>query len=141
MEDGTFWLAVLAVAVAIQSIIWVGLAIGLFVAYRRASTALDQLQRQTVSPLVAHAHAALDKVEDSAARLRAAEDTVRHFVTDTGQKASRAASAARQAIWPLIGLGRGALAAYQALQHRRHSGLPAPSRPTGLSGVRERQMP
>ncbi|MCC7008427.1 MAG: hypothetical protein IT184_06390 [Acidobacteria bacterium] len=127
METTTFWLAVLAIAVAVQSLIWVGIGAGAFMAYRELTRVMTRVQHEAVEPLVAHAHTTLEKVEDATARIRAVDDKVRDVMAQTGQKASRLMSTARFAFWPVVGIGQSAIAAAQAFQHPRRSRLPAPN--------------
>ena len=117
----------MAIAVAIQTLVWIGVAVAAFMAYREVARTLDRLERDAVAPLVARAHTTLEKVEDATARIRAVDDKMHDLMSQTGRRAARVVLTARSALWPLVGIGRSAVAAIQAFNHPRRPGLAASS--------------
>jgi hypothetical protein len=101
-EMTNVWLAVMAIASVIQSLILLGAVYIAWRASRQAQQLVDRFERQQLDPLLGHVHGA------AVARARTIEDEVRHALRATSaQVTSR--------VWPAIALGRAARAAYATL--------------------------
>jgi hypothetical protein len=111
LENGLMWLAIIAIATSVQSIVFVVAGIVGWRAYRQTATAIDRFQRDQLEPLVVRAHGVLDNVDQAVARVRSADDDVRQVIARTTEKANRAAGTVRNVLRPAIGLGQGTWAA------------------------------
>jgi hypothetical protein len=129
----TVWLALIAVASLLQVALLFGTAIAGLVVYRRASLALDALQRQTLDPVVQRVTTVLEDVHDVAGRVRAADDQVRGAMSRTAGRMGKATWILGAKLWPVVGVARGLWAVVDALNDR-HSTRPTP--PRGPRAVR-----
>jgi hypothetical protein len=114
-EMTNVWLAMMAIASVIQSLILLGAVYIAWRASRQAQQLVDRFERQQLDPLLGHVHGAVTDVRAAVARARTIEDEVRHALRATSaQMTSR--------VWPAIALGRAARAAFATLTR------PAPAR-------------
>src|SRR4051812_22118780 len=98
----SMWLAVIAIATSVQALVMVAAAV---VAWRSAESAvakLDQFKRQEWAPIRERAERTLAGVEETLARVRSADDAVRHAAAETMDTARRAAALVKRQSWPLI---------------------------------------
>ena len=129
----TVWLAVIAVASLLQVTLLIGAAIAGWIAYRRATDALNTLHRQMLEPVVQRVTTALEDVHDVAGRVRAADDQLRAGLSKTANRAGQAAWLVGAKVWPVLGVARGVWAAVESLRHRQG---PQPAPPRGPRAVR-----
>ena len=64
LDTTNTWLAVLAVAVVVQTLLMIGGAVAGFIALRRSTAAVDRLEQQYLVPLTSRVHAVTDDVQD-----------------------------------------------------------------------------
>ena len=128
METNTPWLAIMAIAAAVQSLILVGVAIGGFRLYRLMTKSIERLEREALAPLVAQTQRAVDRFEGVVDRIEHADDQIRETITHTNERVAHAAATVRNRLWPILGVSRGAIAAFSALTAPRAS-RPRPSLP------------
>lgn len=145
--DGTAntWLAILALSTLVETIVIIGVLVVAVVTMRRVSDQIARLQRDHVEPLAARLHAVADDVHDGIGRLQSADDEIRRVVARSATGAADAVKAARDRIWPAIGVARGVAAAVSFLARRlprdlgvrERSRLPVVGRyPEGVRNVR-----
>ena len=124
------WLAILAIASAIQV---AALAVVALVVYRmsvKASATMDRVTEQ-IEPVKRRVNDVLDNVNQEVARLRRVGDRVEDSVSAVGHGVSAATSAVKHAVLPGWAVTRGVMAAVSALVGRdRRNG--AARRPTRL---------
>jgi hypothetical protein len=102
------WLAIMAIASVIQSMVLVGAVYLGWRASRQAERLVERFERQQLDPLLGHVHEAVTDVRAAVARARTIEDDAR--------RARRGVSArVSSRLWPAIALGRAARAAYATL--------------------------
>ena len=122
LETTNAWLAVLAIAVVVQTLLMVGGAIVAWRMYARTTQALaqavDQLEARHLTPLSARVNAVADDVQDVMARVRRADDAVRAQLDKLDTVAHVAGQAVGSRMWPVVGLSRAAAAAFRALSSR-----------------------
>lgn len=116
------WLAIIAIASAVQTLLFVGAAIGGLRLYRDVTKSLAALNARLV-PTIEGVDAAVEDLRDVMGRVRTADDQVRRAMTRTTQVAGHAAALLRSDLWPLVGLGRGVWAAVSAFKQRRTPSL------------------
>ena len=106
LQTTNTWLAILAVAGALQTLLLIATAVGLFQLYRRTASALQAFEQRHLAPISARAVLIMDDVQDVAARARHLDDAVRAKVhgLDTAARVARDVVADR--IWPLVGFAR-----------------------------------
>ena len=100
----TTWVAIIAVATGLQTLLLCGIALGAYLGYRRIAAQVEAIKSEYVAPLTARAHAAIENVEDMVGRVRRADEEVREAIHRTTERASRVAG---KILWPVIGLNRG----------------------------------
>jgi hypothetical protein len=135
METNTPWLAIMAIAAAVQSLILLGVAIGAFRLYRLTTTSIERLERETLAPLVTQTRRAVDRFERVVDRVEHADDQIRDTITQTSQRVAHATATVRNRLWPILGVSRGAIAAFSALT------APRLSRPWSASHPASRPKP
>jgi hypothetical protein len=99
LQTTNTWLAILAVAAALQTLLLIGAAIGLFVLYRRTRETLTALEQRHVTPMVARAQLIMDDLQDVTARARRVDDAVR-------SKLHGVEAVVRDRMWPVVGVAR-----------------------------------
>src|SRR5262245_47562625 len=104
----TTWVAIIAIATGLQTLLLLSAGLGVFLAYRRLTAQIDAIKQEYVAPLSARAHAAIDNVQELVDRVRRVDDQVRETLHRTTERASRVAG---KVLWPVIGLNRGIWAA------------------------------
>lgn len=113
------WLALIALASMIQTLVVVGLLVGAYRFYRRTEDRIDRIQREHVAPVAARAHAVLDKVEDVMDRLRSIDDRVERALARAGDRLGLVTAVARRKFWPVVGLVRGLRIGWATFTERR----------------------
>ena len=133
LHTTNIWLAVTAIAVALQTLfMFAAVIIGLRM-YRKIEGAVRDLETRYVAPAEARLMAMIDDVHDITARARRIDDTVRAKIADFGGAADVAKAAVVSRAWPLIGIVRALEAGVRALGRRTDDGSsrqrkPAPRR-------------
>lgn len=122
-ESGTItvWLAVIAIASALQVLMLIGAAVMLLVLKHRVTTALEQFEQRQLTPIVSRVNATIDDVQQVVRRVHAADDDIRHALSRATGTAGRAATAVATRFWPVVGIGRGLVAAAQLLRQPKGS--------------------
>ena len=124
LDTTNTWLAILTVAVVIQTLLMLGAAIAGFVAIRRTTETVERLEHQYLSPLTSKVHAVTDDVQEVITRVRRADDAVRAQIGRLDGLAHVAGHAIGARVWPVVGLSRAVLAAVRTLSSR--SSTPSP---------------
>lgn len=117
------WLAVIAIASLVQSLVIIGLAVALLRLYRRTESAIAELKRDYVEPMAARANRVIGDVEDALARFRAMDERVSGALHKTTDGLTAAADAARRRFWPIVGVVRGLRAIAGAIGDRRRQSV------------------
>jgi hypothetical protein len=103
LDTTNVWLAILAVAVSVQTLLLVGGAIALFRAYRTTADAIERIEQRHVAPLAARVATVADEIQDVTARVRHLDDAVRAKVRHLDDVAHVAGRAVAQRAWPIVG--------------------------------------
>ena len=131
------WLAVIAIASAIQVAALAVMAMVVYRLYAKSRDAIDDVQRQ-IEPVKRQVTDVLDKVSAEIARVRRAGDRVEDSVAAVSHGVSAASSAVKTAVLPGWAVTRGVMAAVSAFARPRPNGravVQTNGRP-GLEGVR-----
>ncbi len=89
-----------------------------------------EIRREQITPLVARAHLAIDEVHTVVARLRTYDDDIRRAVGQANDRVHQVSDLVRTGSSPLVGIIRGATAAFSVLVNGRND-----SRATGAGGT------
>ena len=114
LETTNTWLAVMAVAIVVQTLLLIGIAIAAWMAMSRATDAIRQIEERHLLPLGARVHAVADDVQEVITRVRRADDAVRSQLTRLDSAAHVAGHAIGTKVWPVVGLSRAVAAAFRA---------------------------
>ena len=106
LQTTNTWLAILAIAGALQSLLLLGTAFGLFRIYRRTATALEALEQRHLAPISARAALIMDDLQDATARVRNIDDAVRAKLHGLDAVARVAKDAVSERLWPVLGVAR-----------------------------------
>ncbi len=129
LQTTNIWLAVTAIAVALQTLfMFAAVIIGLRM-YRKIDGAVRDLETRYVAPTEARLMAMIDDVHDITARARRIDDTVRAKIADFGGAADVAKAAVVSRAWPIIGIVRAVDATLRALSRRADDGDRASASP------------
>ncbi len=125
LDTTNMWLAVLAIAAAIQTLMLLAGAIAVFLALRTVRSQIEQLEQRHIAPISNRVSAVVDDVRDMIARARQTEAAVRA----QAQRIEHAVHVGRQVllqrVWPVIGVGRAISAGLGVLTQRSpHSTSP-----------------
>ena len=111
------WLAVLAIASAVQVLAMVVVALVVYRMSTKASATMDRVEQQ-IEPVKRRVFEVLDSVNDQVERLRRVGDKVEDGVSAVGHGVSAATSAVKHAVLPGYAATRGVMAAISALAGR-----------------------
>jgi len=121
MDTTNTWLAVMAIAIVVQTLLMIGVAVVAWQALGKATDAVRELEARHLAPLNARVTAVstrisevADDVQEVIGRLRRADDAVRAQFDRFDSVAHVAGHAIGNKVWPVVGLSRGVLAALRA---------------------------
>jgi hypothetical protein len=129
------WLAVLAVAGAIQTLLLVSAAVGLYLVYRRTTAALEALEQRHIAPLAARASLIIDDLQDVTARVRHADDAVRAKLNGLDNAVKVARDVVSERLWPVVGLARAVGAGLRVLSTKTPTHVTVPATHDGVGRV------
>ncbi len=122
MDTTNTWLAVMAIAIVVQTLLMTGIAIVAWQALGKAADTMAEtvkaLEARHLAPLSARVHAVADDVQDVMTRVRRADDAVRAQLGRFDSVAQIAGHAISAKVWPVVGLSRAVTAAFKALSSR-----------------------
>jgi hypothetical protein len=144
LDTTNTWLAVMAIAVIVQTLLMIGIAVMAWQATQKASQALRELEARHLMPLgakvtevSARVTAVADDVQDVIARVRRADDAVRAQLGRLDSAAHLAGHAIGAKVWPVVGLSRAVGAALRAFTSRTPTPPSSPGTPR-VAGVTTR---
>lgn len=112
------WLAVLTLAVVVQTAMMVTGAVVAWRFARRAEAVLDRAEH-SIAPIAASLSTALDEIHDLTETARRAGESVRMTADQVGNGMRQARGVIVGELWPVIGAFRAAKSIYSALSGRR----------------------
>src|SRR5688572_33388221 len=113
MELGTTntWLAIIAIASALQVLMFIGIGVGGFMAYRRVMQLVNDLEARQIAPLREKVDAILVDVKTVTARVSHQAERVDHAVSGTIDRvddtATRVTTSVRDKVNQAVGMARG----------------------------------
>jgi hypothetical protein len=113
------WLAVIAVASLVQSLVVIGLVVAVFRLVRRTESAVEEVKREYLDPIATRTNRVIGEVEDALARFRSMDDRVSGAIHKTTEGLSAVATVAKRRFWPVVGAVRGVRAVARAIADRR----------------------
>jgi hypothetical protein len=125
MDTTNTWLAVMAIAIVVQTLLMIGVAIVAWQALGKATEAMKDLEARHLAPLNARITAVSTRVTEVAedvqeviGRVRRADDAVRAQLDRFDSVAHVAGHAIGAKVWPVVGLSRAIGAALKAITAR-----------------------
>jgi len=118
VQTTNMWLAILAVAGAVQTLLLLAAAIGLFRMYRSTVSALRALEERHLAPISARASLIMDDLQDVTARARRVDDAVRAKLQGLDTAARVAKDVVSDRIWPVVGVARALSAGLRVFTNR-----------------------
>jgi hypothetical protein len=118
LDTTNTWLAVMAIAVVVQTLLMIGVAVGAYVAVRRTGEALQRLEDRHLAPISARVAAVADDMQEVITRVRRADDGVRAGIARLDTAAHVAGHAIGVKMWPVLGLTRAVTAAVRSFAAR-----------------------
>jgi hypothetical protein len=125
MDTTNTWLAVMAIAIVVQTLLMIGVAIVAWQALGKATEAMKDLEARHLAPLNARITAVSTRVTEVAedvqeviGRVRRADDAVRAQLARFDSAAHVAGHAIGAKVWPVVGLSRAIGAALKAITAR-----------------------
>ena len=125
MDTTNAWLAVMAIAMVVQTVLMLGIAVVGWRAIGKASEAVKELEARHLTPLGGRVSAVADRVnavaddvQEVMARVRRADDAVRAQFDRFDTAAHVAGHAISAKVWPVVGLSRAVGAAVKAFTSR-----------------------
>ena len=125
MDTTNTWLAVMTIAIVVQTLLLMGIAIVAWQALGKATEAMKDLEVRHLAPLNARITAVSTRVTEVAAdvqevigRVRRADDAVRAQLDRFDSVAHVAGHAIGAKVWPVVGLSRAIGAALKAFTAR-----------------------
>jgi hypothetical protein len=125
MDTTNTWLAVMAIAIVVQTLLMIGIAVVAWQALGKATEALKDLEARHLAPLNARIMAVSTRVTEVAedvqeviGRVRRADDAVRAQLGRFDSAAHVAGHAIGAKVWPVVSLSRAIGAALKAFKAR-----------------------
>ena len=144
MDTTNAWLAVMAIAMVVQTVLLIGIAVVGWQAIGKAAEAVKALEARHLTPLggrvnevADRVNAVADDVQEVMARVRRADDAVRAQLGRFDTAASVAGQAISSKVWPVVGLSRAVGAALKAFTSRETT-RPSSHDPASAAGVTTR---
>ena len=135
LDASNSWLAVIAIAMVVQTLVLIAIAVGVWIAASRAGRTLQELEDRHLAPLSARVaevsarvNAVADDVQDVMGRVRRADDAVRAQLGRLDTAAHVAGSAISAKVWPVVGLSKAVAAAVRAFSSRSSTPSSGPAR-------------
>ncbi|HVQ40569.1 MAG TPA: hypothetical protein VMS54_00105 [Vicinamibacterales bacterium] len=113
------WLAVIAIASLVQSLVIIGLVVAVFRLVRRTESAVEEVKREYLEPIATRTNKVIGEVEDALARFRSMDDRVSGAINTTSEGLSAVAGMAKRRFWPVVGVVRGLRAIAGAIADRK----------------------
>jgi hypothetical protein len=132
LDTTNTWLAVMAIAMVVQTLLMLGIAVVGWQALTKAADTVKELEARHLTPLSARVNAVADDVQEVMARVRRADDAVRAQFDRFDSAAHVAGHAISAKMWPVVGLSRAVGAAVKAFASR---GTTRPSSPDAAPGA------
>lgn len=136
MDTTNTWLAVMAIAIVVQTLLMAGVAIVAWQALGKATGAVRELETRHLAPLNARVVAVstrvsevADDVQEVIGRVRRADDAVRAQIDRLDSVAHVAGQAIGNKVWPVVGLSRGVFAAVRAFTSNKSTPPSSPGTP------------
>jgi hypothetical protein len=134
------WLAVMAIASVVQTVLLIGITVAMWQAVRKASAAIEQLEARHLAPLSERVQQVstrvtevADDVQEVITRVRRADDAVRAQLGRLDSAAHVAGHALGAKVWPVVGLSRAVAAAVRAFASRPSSSSSSASEPSRVA--------
>ena len=144
LDTTNTWLAVMAIAIVVQTLLMIGIAVVAWQALGRATDAMKELEARHLAPLSARLTAVstrvaevADDVQEVIGRVRRADDAVRAQLDRLDGVAHVAGHAIGAKVWPVVGLSRAVGAAFRAFTARPSTRPSSPGTPR-VAGVTTR---
>ena len=144
LDTTNTWLAVMAIAIVVQTLLMIGVAVIALQALGKATEAVKALEVNHIAPLSARLTAVstrvtevADDVQEVIGRVRRADDAVRTQLDRLDTAAHVAGHAIGARVWPVVGLSRAVGAAFRAFT-ARPSTRPSPPGTPHVAGVTTR---
>ena len=125
LDTTNTWLAVMAIAIVVQTLLMIGLAVVALQALSKATEAVKALEARHLAPLSERLTAVstrvtevADDVQEVIGRVRRADDAVRAQLDRLDSAAHVAGHAIGAKVWPVVGLSRAVGAAFRAFTAR-----------------------
>ncbi len=118
LQTTNTWLAILAVAGALQTLLLLAAAVGMFRMYRSTVSALKALEERHLAPISARASLIMDDLQDVTARARRVDDALRAKLQGLDTAARVAKDVVSERIWPVVGVARALGAGLRAFTNR-----------------------
>lgn len=125
LDTTNTWLAVMAIAIIVQTLLMIGLAVIAVRAFGMATEAVKALEAKHLAPLSERLTAVTtrvtevaDDVQEVIGRVRRADDAVRAQLDRLDSAAHVAGHAIGAKVWPVVGLSRAVGAAFRAFTAR-----------------------
>lgn len=122
-SDIGVWLAVMAIASLVQTILLCAVAFVAWRSARQAQAAVKRFEQQRLDPLMMRVQEAVEGVRDVTVRVGALDRDVRDKVANATDHARDVAGKVATRMWPALAIGRAAYAAVSSFR-RRETGRP-----------------
>jgi hypothetical protein len=144
LDTTNTWLAVMAIAIVVQTLLMIGFAVVAWQALGKATQAMKELEARHLAPLSARVTAVTarvtevaDDVQEVIGRVRRADDAIRAQFGRLDSAAHVAGHAIGAKVWPVVGLSRAVGAALRAFTARSSTRSSSPGTPH-VAGVTTR---
>jgi hypothetical protein len=122
------WLAVLAIASALQTALLLGAVFALFRAYRKTAAAVERLEERHLAPISARLSLVVDDIQDMTARARRVDDVVRAKLEGVEGVVREAGHLVGGRLWPIVGAARAVSAGLRAFTTKSPAPIAVPGR-------------
>jgi hypothetical protein len=134
------WLAIMAIVAVLEALVVIGIGIGAFVAYRRVTTIVNDLEQRHVVPLTARVNGILEDVKNVTSKVQHQTERVDHAIAGTMERvdvtAERMKHTVRDRVDRVSGVVRGVRAAIVEVLAGNGRGPDEAAGPTAVEDTR-----
>jgi hypothetical protein len=113
------WLAVIAIATSVQALVMVAAALVAWRSVESVAAKFEHFKRQEWEPIRERAERTLAGVDETLARVRSADDAVRHAAVEAIDTARRTVARAKRQWWPLIATAKALTVGFGAFRRQK----------------------
>ena len=134
LDTTNMWLAMMAIVSVLEGLVLIGIAVGGFLAYRRVTTLVSDLETRQIAPLRAKAESILADVKNVTAAVSHQTERVDHAISGTMERVDETAERVKETVRDKVDRIAAVVSAVRAVVLSLFASQPRPKRPAAAAG-------